>query len=216
MIKLQKGPEPAVLTENYDNWTNALLDRIAKGEKPTDAEKGKYRHPDVKEALVKETFGKCAYCESKIRHIAYGDIEHISPKSSDHKLTFLWSNLTLACDLCNTNKGVHTVVDPYVDDPSEYFLFVGALIFGRPGNDKGRFTETQLELNRAELVEKRRDRLENIRNQLDIYMRTTDPDLKKVLRRDMEKNELSGVNEYAAFSRQFLTQLLKEMPTEEN
>ena len=34
-------------------------------------------------APIDETHGKCAYCESKIKHIDYGDIEHILPKNKN-------------------------------------------------------------------------------------------------------------------------------------
>src|ERR1700722_9410453 len=104
MIKINKLPAPAILVEKSTEWTNALLEKISKGEKPTDAESNRYRHAKIKQALLDETHGKCAYCESKLRHIAYGDIEHVVPKSVRPELSFDWQNLTLACDVCNTNK----------------------------------------------------------------------------------------------------------------
>ena len=63
--------------------------------------KGDYKHPDNKIALKNSTFGKCMYCESKITHIDYGDIEHIKPKSKYPTLKFTWSNLGFACTVCN-------------------------------------------------------------------------------------------------------------------
>lgn len=73
MIKLQKGPEPNVLQADAERWTAELL---AAGDKAK-AKNSRYGHPDVKAALIAETNGKCAYCESKLLHIAYGDVEHI-------------------------------------------------------------------------------------------------------------------------------------------
>ena len=40
-----------------------------------------YGHKTVKEALIKAQNGKCCFCESKVTHIAYGDVEHFRPKA---------------------------------------------------------------------------------------------------------------------------------------
>lgn len=216
MIKLTKRLEPEVLAKNYGEWTKALVERLQKGEEPTAAEKGRYRHPDIKSVLIEETAGKCAYCESKLRHIAYGDVEHIVPKSSDVNVTFRWENLTLACDVCNTNKSDHfknngDFVDPYLVDPDEHLFFCGPFVFGHPGNDRGRLTEELLKLNRPELLERRKERLLNLRTQLDAYARTSNPTLKEILRKDIEKNEMADDKEFAALSRTFLTDALKRL-----
>lgn len=73
-----------------------------------------YGAQDVKAALIKTQFGKCCFCESKIVHISYGDVEHFRPKgawrqSKEDQLTrpgyywlaYTWDNLLLACQLCN-------------------------------------------------------------------------------------------------------------------
>jgi uncharacterized protein (TIGR02646 family) len=73
-----------------------------------------YGHDSVKDALVILQNKKCCFCESRITHISYGDIEHFRPKagfSQDeadlfHKpgyfwLAYDWSNLFLSCQLCN-------------------------------------------------------------------------------------------------------------------
>ena len=58
----------------------------------------------LKAYLLQETHEKCAYCESKITHVDYGDIEHIVPKSVRPDLAVDLGNLTVACGVCNTNK----------------------------------------------------------------------------------------------------------------
>lgn len=73
-----------------------------------------YGHDSVKDALVILQNKKCCFCESRITHISYGDVEHFRPKagfSQDeadqfHKpgyfwLAYDWSNLLLSCQLCN-------------------------------------------------------------------------------------------------------------------
>ncbi len=61
--------------------------------------------------------GKCAFCESKIKHIAHGDVEHFRPKAGwkqrrDDPLTqpgyywlaYTWENLLLSCKICNQRE----------------------------------------------------------------------------------------------------------------
>jgi hypothetical protein len=40
-----------------------------------------YAAKTVKTALQKAQHDKCAFCESKFSHIAYGDVEHFRPKA---------------------------------------------------------------------------------------------------------------------------------------
>jgi energy-coupling factor transporter ATP-binding protein EcfA2 len=55
-------------------------------------------------ALIKETKGKCMYCESFISAVAPEHIEHYRPKAIYPQLTFDWANLGLACPWCNIKK----------------------------------------------------------------------------------------------------------------
>ncbi len=78
-----------------------------------------YAHEDVKATLLQAQHDKCAFCESKFKHVAYGDIEHFRPKGGwvqtpGDKLTspgyywlaYDWDNLLYACQLCNSrHKG---------------------------------------------------------------------------------------------------------------
>ena len=75
---------------------------------------GIYGHSAVKESLVLAQHGKCAFCEAKLTHVAYGDVEHFRPKGGYRQhgadplgrpgyywLAYEWSNLYLSCQLCN-------------------------------------------------------------------------------------------------------------------
>ncbi len=204
MIKLTKGPEPKVLRDNHESWTQTLLQHISSGI-VTDADKTKYRHPEIKDALLMETHEKCAYCESKFRHVTYGDIEHIVPKSVSPEKTFEWVNLTVACDVCNTNKGTsEDIIDPYTDEPSEHLRFLGAIVMPVPGDHLGIMTQKTLDLNRMELVERRMERIQYLNQQLSLMAETTDAKLKQVLKVDLEDNEIAADKEYAAMSREYV------------
>ena len=205
MIKLEKGAEPAILVRNAEQWTSTVAGKIEAGEIPTKTEKNRYNHAEIKRALLAETHNKCAYCESKFRHVTYGDIEHVVPKSDIPAKWFSWQNLTIACDVCNTNKSNKPVdkdsfIDPYVVDPEEHFWHVGSTVFPRPGSDAASLTERLLKLNRAELLERRSERLKNLMRILESVKRTTNPQLKQILWEEF-CSESESHNEYAALAR---------------
>lgn len=205
MIKLEKGEKPQILVNKGAAWLDAVKQKRAAGKQPSAAELGRYRHAQIKAALVKETHGKCAYCEAKILHIAYGDVEHVTPKDTDEDLRFDWDNLTLACDVCNTNKSNHTgLVDPYTDDPEELFFFIGAMLMPVSGEKAAERTETLLRLNRPDLIQRRHDRMLYLKALLSVINNTVDASQADALKEDLTNNELSANVEFAAASRSFI------------
>ncbi|MFN0052993.1 MAG: hypothetical protein ACKV0T_12475 [Planctomycetales bacterium] len=54
-----------------------------------------------KPRLKKDTFGKCAYCESPTDVVAHGDVEHFRPKSVYWWLAYCFDNHLFACQICN-------------------------------------------------------------------------------------------------------------------
>lgn len=205
MIRLEKRDEPEILARRGAEWTASLLaSRDEDGRAPS-VERQRYNHPQIKEALIAETNGKCAYCESKIRHVAYGDIEHVVAKSLSPERSFDWRNLTLACSVCNTNKGNYGVdsenfVDPYAVDPEEAFWWFGAVVFPAPGNDAAALTERIIDLNRTELQERRAERLANLMALLEVIQRVRNNRLKRLLWDDFLV-ETGSDREYAALAR---------------
>lgn len=84
------------------------------GQKKFDFDSNIYGHKTVKAALRKVQHDKCCFCESKVTHISYGDVEHFRPKAGVRQisgaplerpgyywLAYEWSNLFLSCQLCN-------------------------------------------------------------------------------------------------------------------
>lgn len=55
----------------------------------------------AKDDLKKESRGKCAYCESSVGAVAYGDVEHFRPKRSYWWLAYCYDNFLYSCQLCN-------------------------------------------------------------------------------------------------------------------
>jgi uncharacterized protein (TIGR02646 family) len=205
MIRLTKGAKPAVLISEAAAWTKELLDIVKRGGDPSATQRGRYRHAEIKQALIVETNAKCVYCESKILHVVHGDIEHIIPKVLHPELSFEWSNLTLACDICNTNKGATDgLLDPYAEDPEAHFLFLGPMLTVRPDKEGAKLTDRVLELNRIKLFERRREKIANLVRQLEELCKTRDAALRTLLRKALVEDETRDEREYAACTRAFV------------
>ena len=209
MIKLEKTNEPKVLVDNYSSWTSVLLQHEAAGTTPSKSEKSKYNHPDIKQALISETNGKCAYCESKFEHISYGDVEHVVAKSTDPKVYFRWSNLTIACDVCNTNKGGKSgLIDPYVTDPFTSFIFSGPLILPQSHSAEAQLTELTIKLNRTKLLERRSERIRRLHSVFVLAKTNPDQAVGKAIIEDMIENEPKAEQEFAAVVRAYISQVI--------
>lgn len=101
--------------------------KYVSGQKVFDFDSSIYGDADVKTALRTAQYEKCAFCESQVTHIAYGDVEHFRPKGGFcqlptdspsrpgyYWLAYEWGNLLFACQLCNQRhkKNEFPLVDP--------------------------------------------------------------------------------------------------------
>jgi uncharacterized protein (TIGR02646 family) len=167
MIKINRSSCPKVLVKNGIKWTNELQLAATKPEKTTI--RRKYKHKEIKRTLEEMCQKKCAYCESKLSHVAYGHIEHFRPFSRFEDLCFDWENLFLSCEICNgkryksdkfpiTNNG-ETIINPAEDEPSEHLEFLidpaTKLCYVGYKTARGKITEECLGLNRADLLQYR-------------------------------------------------------------
>ncbi|MCC2507821.1 HNH endonuclease [Bacillus cereus] len=190
MISLIKTSKPKVLEDKEHDWTNELLSFLNSDEKVPNHIKARYRHGEIKDALLTETNSKCAYCESKITHIDHGDIEHILPKSIFPEKTFLWDNLTIGCAICNQSKSNYyddslRLLNPYADFPEDKLIFMGAISFARPGCESAYFTIKKLKLNRPELIERRGDLIKKIQPLIWEYEKTENEELRRLLLQEL-------------------------------
>lgn len=219
MIKLTKEPKPKILLENAEAWTAILLSKLAAGVEPTPAERTRYRHKEIKSALEKETSGKCAYCESKLKHIHHGDVEHIYPKSLDPSKQLDWENLTLACEICNQNKSsrdphVEFIIDPYIKNPDQHIFFVGSMAFPL-GTAEGVSSIALLDLNRTALVVMRNETVQRIMGLYDTLLRPDIPlPAKKAILDDIEANESNGGAQFSAVVKGVVASMRLKLPQE--
>lgn len=219
MIKLTKTAKPIILENNAVEWTKIVMEKLAAGEKLNSTDDARYRHKEVKEALVKETHGKCAYCESKLKHIHHGDVEHIAPKSLKPEKRYDWVNLTLACEICNQNKSnkdpdVEYIIDPYATEPSEHLTFLGSFIFPM-GTNHGKNTEILLDLNRVSLLERRKSRLEQIMGIYETILRSDLPlETRKIIYQSLLLNDTTAGSEYSGMIKCIVNHMREKLPPE--
>jgi uncharacterized protein (TIGR02646 family) len=209
MIKIQRTPVPKILAKKGAEWLLAL--QHANSSQDRERAKNKYRHPKIKEALVSLFHGKCAYCESHITHVDYGHIEHYRPKSGPQgqpDLCFEWTNLLLACGICNGAefKSDHfpgaaeggPLINPCEDDPAAHFEFRFDAKLGLASvcgiTHRGQTTEVRLGLNRSEL---RRFRSEQVKKLVVLKrLGESDPEARRLM-----AEALQPTSDYSAFAR---------------
>ena len=211
MIKLTKLECPDTLSQNKEKWTKEYMSYIEKGQPPPESVATRYNHSDIKSTVKKETYGKCAYCESYVQHVYPGDIEHIKPKSKYPKLIFEWENLTYVCWQCNHSKLDQydedcPPINPYIEDPGDFLIAVRAYIHHRRGNERGRYTKELLKLNRPPLLEDRRRKISKLKIILDRYAGETDETTKKALLSEI-KFEIADDKEYSFCKRSVFDQM---------
>jgi uncharacterized protein (TIGR02646 family) len=122
MIRIHRPARaPAILTtkgkqarrRHVTEYRAAPAD-YASGKKTFSFDRDIYAHDSVKRALCRAQHNKCCFCESKVTHVAYGDVEHFRPKAAFAQahgvpltrpgyywLAYEWTNLLFCCQLCN-------------------------------------------------------------------------------------------------------------------
>lgn len=182
MRRLTKQPKPAILAKNEETWTREYIEAKAEAKKTP----ARWRHKQIRSALTIETSDRCAYCDSEMRVVHYGHIEHMLPRAHYPDLVVAWDNLTLACEKCNGTKldfhsANNPLINPYVDEPKDHLMFLGDLVLPVPGSDRGRMTVEKLALSRKDLVDARHARIKEVHSLVENWRRAQDEDVKAVL-----------------------------------
>lgn len=221
MIPVSRSPQPDILKRLGTKWLKKLKAIKANSQaskKQIDNAINKYNHPEIKAALEGMFNCKCAYCESKVSIVAYGEIEHFRPKSIYEDLTFDWHNFLYSCTICNSvnHKGSKFPLDvngnPLLIDPSDKntdpflhldFSWDDNLSNIESRDDYGKTVTEIFDLNgiarRKELIKKRSLYIKKLMNILKSALSTTDTKLKmeavQILKDSCQPSE-----EYSAFA----------------
>jgi len=205
MINLVKLPKPKILIDNEKTWTIEYRKAIRTGKKPLPT---KYNQKEIKDILIAETCGKCAYCESKVTAVYPGDIEHILPKNKRPDLYVEWSNLTFSCHRCNSAEGKgsyynlsNPLINPYIDNVDNHLLWVGPIVLQK--TPKGLLTGNKLGLNRLGLVQSREEKLEEIAEWLKVW--NLEGPAKTIAEDHLDK-QYHNSKEYSAAVKKYLKQ----------
>lgn len=115
---------------------------------------------ELKNALLKLSCSKCAYCECNVSEESkYMEVEHFVSKTQDPSKVVEWNNLLPSCKRCNSNKGTHDVVqqpilNPCEDEPKQHLKL--RLYRFRSDTAAGIQTIGVVDLNNAERAVKKR------------------------------------------------------------
>lgn len=226
MIRVERVEKPLSLTKNERKWVlkiQVALDLVVTASTPKeqkiaktklDNALNKYGQEDIKNALVEKMFyGKCAYCEAKITHIDYGDIEHFRPKDMYPLLAVEWENLLFACGVCNgaefkgtkfpmNNANEPLLLNPCEDEPNDHLEFEFdemtnlAIVVAKSGKGTNSIETYGLNRNRSndDLLHDRSSFVKKL-ILLAIYYQN-DQDCKKILDQACENS-----SEYSAFAK---------------
>lgn len=117
MIKLNKGDAPPQLTDDFISEQT---------ERYKNTKESVWNVEWLKEALLKLSNNKCAYCEGKLDlKSEYMEVEHFRDKKDFPDDVLLWNNLLPSCKHCNGHKSSHNVIDepiinPFIEDPKNH------------------------------------------------------------------------------------------------
>ena len=162
MIRHNRGDPPA----NFGQRADKLRDKF---------KALRTKHPEIKASefwksvrrelkkdaseLATRFHFKCAYCESRMRHVSHPHIEHYRPKGQKRfeHLMFDWTNWLLSCGICNDEKwtefpernGKPLLLDPCADKPCDHIGFRRSMIL--PLSDRGDVTIRLIGLGRRDL-----------------------------------------------------------------
>lgn len=209
MIKLTRRDMAPELRARVEEHRQRLKDLLRNGDTPPQTLLDSYRDPQLKAHLVAETHGKCIYCESKITHVYFGDVEHIKPKSRFPSERLDPENLALACALCNNAKSefwddVTPLLNPYIDEPDQELFAFGFWVTHRSGHPRAKLSIEQFGLNRQALLERRKERIELLKPLADQYIVCPAGALKNLLRDELSADKRAVDREYALMVRTFL------------
>jgi uncharacterized protein (TIGR02646 family) len=110
--------------------------------------------PYIKNALLKMSHNKCAYCECKLdEESKYMEVEHFLPKDDYPNLVVDWDNLLPSCKRCNVRKRKHDplkepIINPVNDNPKDHLKMYNYWIKGK--DEKGKMTVDILYLNQLD------------------------------------------------------------------
>lgn len=174
MHSVKRPAPPEALASKLEEWQNEINNECRHEEDDRVRSKianelwqSKKDKSLLKNELLRTYKECCCYCESKISPSEFGHIEHRLPKSRFPESAFSIDNLHLSCTRCNTSKlekydQENEILDACRDEVEQHLEisrdFPGLMAAKSP---RGSTTISFCPLNRDELLEARRQALED-------------------------------------------------------
>ncbi len=198
MIQLKRGDEPRWLIENRQEKTEEYRNAPA-GSKPSP-----WRNPKVVQALRRDSYAKCMYCEGFIEDVSYPAVDHIAPKVHFPESVLQWTNLGYCCTVCNTKKSDYwsdhpdlRLLDPYIDAIDEHLHFTGPMVTAKLRSTRASNTLARLKLNEREpLVLSKMRAIEALHTRIRQWDVETDQGMKEFLAEEVVR-AIDPTREYA-------------------
>ena len=127
--------------------------------------KAVWRKEYIKNALLDMTFCKCIYSEVRLgENSTCEEVEHFYPKSIYPDKVVEWGNLMPTCKICNAKKGdvdpnKVALINPYIDNPSDYIAFSGFICVAINRNVKGENSILYYNLNHVHFTRPRQHQI---------------------------------------------------------
>lgn len=152
MRKIDRPPAPDFLKNNYKKWGREYKKSKDKGIAfKWKSYKGKPVNIPLCRELEKTTDNHCSFCDSYPLGIsAHQTIEHFRPKTLYPGLTYVWHNLFLACNVCQSSKGEKYNSDLLKPDRKDYEFYRYFLVNYRTGEIEVNPSSTEEDRKRAE------------------------------------------------------------------
>ena len=108
-MKFDRPPQPSFLAENYKRWGKEFKDKRDQNQSAPFQWKT-YQGKPLNELILLElesvSKNHCAFCDGyPLGTFARQTLEHFRPKSHFPQLAYVWWNLFVCCDKCQSSKG---------------------------------------------------------------------------------------------------------------
>ena len=119
----------------------------------------------IKKTLLSMTNSKCIYSEVKLgENSTCEEVDHFYPKSIYPEKVVEWGNLMPSCRICNAKKGnvdpnKVDLINPYIDNPSDFITFSGFICVAIHNNSKGKNSINYFNLNNSHFVRPRENQI---------------------------------------------------------
>lgn len=154
MNKINRPPAPDFLKNNYKKWGKQYKEDKNKGN-PFNWKS--YEGERVNKILCRElekiTQNHCSFCDSYPLGVsAQQTIEHFRPKSGYPRLVYVWHNLFLACNICQSSKGEKYDKNLLKPDKKDYEFYRYFVVNYRNGEIEVNPSSTEEEQKRAKVT----------------------------------------------------------------